>query len=359
MGSGYTGGDTLIKKRPMAKEINEKTFELNITNELLNLSKSFVWYLDHVNCINYPLKLNEEIISRFLSQAVLFAEGLTQEEESNPNSGGYDVSIGYSHPNGNEGRLMYLQFKAGVKKKYSNLKSSHFLRQTAHNDGRSPEHVMFTFNDAAKGTQHSTLRKLANSTNINPNSILYVFPRITEKSDFKRKVGKLILSSSFVPILEIDKQAASKTPPLTIIDGAAHKFRTSYDGLTNEVNFFFFFFEYDNNIISELLSELICIQIERLIKLLLKQKIADFVLFLVDLKNSIAKFIELELILYPSSQLITKKVNQYIDSIGKQYESNGLIPMAPSEYTTIIPKEGFKLKMEGLKDYSQISYQVF
>jgi hypothetical protein len=344
----------------MAKEINEKTFELNITNELLNLSKSFIWYLDHINCMNYPVKLNREIVSRFFSQAVLFAEGLTQEEEeSNPSSGGYDVSISYSHPNGNEGRLMYLQFKAGVKKKYSHRKSSHFLRQTAHNDGRSPEHVMFTFNDAAMGTQHSTLRKLANSTNINPNSVLYVFPRITEKRDFKSKVGNLIPNSSFVPILEIDNQAAGQVPPITIIDGAAHKFRTSYDGLTNEVNFYFFSFEYDNKIISEILSELICIQIERLIKLLLKQRIADFVLLLEDLKNGIAKFIELELKFYPSSQLITKTVNQYIDSIGKQYESNGLIPMAPSKYTTIIPKEGFKLKMEGLKDYSLISCQVF
>ncbi len=72
----------------MKKEINEKTFELNITNELLNLSKSFVWYMDHS-----PIKdlISKGVWTEFSNQTCLYAIGLTQEEEANPDTGGYDV----------------------------------------------------------------------------------------------------------------------------------------------------------------------------------------------------------------------------------------------------------------------------
>jgi len=67
----------------MAKEINEKTFELNITNELLNLSKSFIWYLDLFPWFHFNSMRNRNIISQFMKQSTLFAEGLTQKEERN------------------------------------------------------------------------------------------------------------------------------------------------------------------------------------------------------------------------------------------------------------------------------------
>lgn len=343
----------------MAKEINEKTFELNITNELLNLSKSFVWYVDHCHWCDFPPRWNRNIISQFMKQATLFAEGLTQEEESNPLTGGYDVSINYNHPNGQEGRLMFLQYKAGIRKSYSSKSVSKFYRQTARNEGRSPEHAMFTFNDAAEGTQHSTLRKLANSTNINPNSVLYVFPRITEKPDFKSKIGNLVPNSSFVPVLEIDKQAANQTPSITINDGVSHKYRTSYDGLTSEVNYFYFFFFYDNKIISDLISELICIQIERFAKILLQQKKPDLAIFLEVLPDSISRFSEYELKLYPSKDIIFENVNLYLNSINNEYDSGEQIPKAPSKYSTVIPKEGLNFKLDNVNDLSKINYQIF
>jgi len=190
----------------MGKNINEKTFELNITNELLNLSKSFIWYLDHS-----PLcwLLPRTIWSQFLNQSTLFAVGLTQDEESDPLTGGYDVSINYTLPNGQDGRLIFLQYKAGVRKGYSNANASKFNRKTALKEKRRAEHVSFTFNDAAQGTQHSTLRNLANKTDIQSHSVMYVFPRITEKADFESKIGSLIFNSSFVPVLELAHIAAT------------------------------------------------------------------------------------------------------------------------------------------------------
>jgi hypothetical protein len=343
----------------MAKEINEKTFELNITNELLNLSNSFVWYLDHFHWFRFPTMRNRNIISQFMRQATLFAEGLTQEEESNTLTGGYDVSINYNHPNGQEGRLMFLQYKAGIRKSYSNRNVSKFYRQTARTEGRSPEHALFTFNDAAEGTQHSTLRNLANRAGIQPESVIYVFPRITEKTEFKNKVGNLIPNSSFVPILEIDNQALNQTPPITINDGVSHKYRTSYDGLQSEVNFFFFFFFYDNKIISELLSELICIQIERFAKILLKQNRPDLEIFLEIVSESLNRFVEYELKEFTLSNLIIENVKLYIQRIVENFNSNKIIENAPSRFTNIIPSEGLKLKFENKLDFSGINYQIF
>lgn len=343
----------------MAKEINEKTFELNITNELLNLSKSFIWYLDHYHCFNFPPMWDRNIISLFMNQATLFAEGLTQEEESNSLTGGYDVSINLNHQNDQERRLMFLQYKAGIRKSYSNKSVSKFYRQTATMEGRSPEHALFTINNAANGTQHSTLRNLANSGDIKPQSVIYVFPRITEKAEFKNKVGNLIPNSSFVPVLEIDNQAFVQTPSISIKDGCPHKYRTSYDGLTSEVNFFFFFFFYDNLIISELLSELICIQIERFANILIKQNRPELEIFLDFLPDSFNRFVEYELKQYPAKDIIFAKVNSYINSIREAYRSDSQIPQAPSKYSTVVPNEGLKFKFENKYDFSEINYQIF
>lgn len=341
----------------MAKEINEKTFELNITNELLNISKSFIGYLNY--WVHFSPRRYRSIF-QFMNQVTLFAEGLTQEEESNVLTGGYDVSINYIHPNGHEGRLMFLQYKAGVRKSYSKKNISKFYKKTAKAEYRSPEHAMFTFNDAAKGTQHSTLRNLANRTGIQPQSVIYVFPRITEKTEFKNKVGNLIPNCSFVPVLDIDNQAASQTPPITINDGVSHKFRTSYDGLTSEVNFFFFHFYYENRIITELLSELICIQIERFTKILLEQDIKFNLKVLLEiLSESIDHFVKDELKEFPYSDSLIENVKKYIQKITKNFNSEKRIPNAPNRFTNIISQEGLKLKFENKHDFSKINYQIF
>ena len=343
----------------MAKEINEKTFELNITNELLNLSKSFIWYLDHSHWYHFPHMRHRNIISQFMRQATLFAQGLTQEEESNPHTGGYDVSINYIHPNGQEGRIMFLQYKAGVRKSYSNRNISKFYKQTARSESRSPEHVLFTFNDAAKGTQHSTLRYLSKRVGIKPESVIYVFPRITEKKEFLNKVGNLICNSSFVPVLEIDKQAFKQKPSITIHDGVSHEYRTSYDGFQSEVNSYYFPFIYDNNIISELLSDLICIQIERFAKIIFKQNSPDLEMFLDIISESLIPFEEYELEEFTTSNLIIEKTKVYIQKIKENFKSRGIIENADSRFTKIIPREGLKLKFDNKLELSGINFQLF
>ncbi len=340
----------------MKKNINEKTFELNITNELLNLSKSFIWYLDHS-----PLfwLLPRTTWSQFLNQSTLFAVGLTQDEESNPLTGGYDVSINYSLPNGQDGRLMFLQYKAGVRKNYCNANVSQFYGQTARNNKRSSEHVSFTFNDAANGTQHSTLRFLANNIDIQSQSVMYVFPRITEKAELKSKIGSLSFNSSFVPVLELDRQASNQTPPLSINNGVSHKYRTSYDGLISEVNYYYYYFYYEPDIISRLLSELVCIQIERLAKSLRKKEPLFFDIFIEGVSDAVARFIDAELKAFSSNYAIGENVRSYIERIRKEVTVDKEIPLAPSVFTTIIPKDGLRLRFDNKNDLSLINYQLF
>lgn len=341
------------------KEIKEKTFELNITSELLNLTKSFLWYKIDPKWFHFLEMPNWKDISDFLRNNIVFAEGLTQEEESNPNTGGYDVSINYKTPQGQDGRILFLQYKAGVRKGYSNNPNSQFFRSTAKKEKRDPQHILFKFNDAANGTQHSTLRTLAHKKGLKSKSVLYVFPRITEKADFMNKTGRLISNSSWVPVLDLDAQAAKQKPAILIKDKKAHKYRTSYNGLTSEVNFFFFWYDYDSTSIAQILAELICIQIERFMKILKKQQYPLMREYVHDLIEILDQFVEYELEGIPSKFLVIESVKKYLLSLLEGLKWNYEIPVAPSEFTTIVPQEGLKLQLEEGTDYSSLSYQLF
>src|SRR5690554_1164111 len=183
------------------KQVNEKTFELNITNELLNTSKSFLWYINSSPIHHFfPVFFWE----RFLNSNIFYAEGLTQAEESRE-GGGYDVSINFpssdpSQPN----RLMFLQYKSGVERSYCKNPRTKFIQNSG--DREIGRHISFSFNDAAKNTQHSILRNLATQNDIQAESVMYVFPRITEKEDFVNNIGNLVFKTSFVPVLDLDRQ---------------------------------------------------------------------------------------------------------------------------------------------------------
>ncbi|WP_417236134.1 hypothetical protein [Bizionia paragorgiae] len=338
------------------KEINEKTFELNITNELLNLSKSFLWYLDYSSISHlFPRNYWQE----FLKQNVLFAEGLTQEEESS-STGGYDVSINIkSSRKTYDNRLLFLQYKAGVNNMRCNHEDSHFNVSQKHL--RDTNHVLFTFNDAAKGKQHGILRNLANTPSIQAESVLYVFPRITTKADFNDKVGNLIEHSSFVPVLELDRQARSQSPSIIINDGVVHKYRTSYDGSLSEVNFFFFLFDYKNTTYFEIISELICVQIERLAHFIINTEGVLMTNFKSWVLNAVDDFISdyfKEKKIETARILIGPRVKNYLYDFDDRITLES-IPKAPQKYSTVITKDGLQFKTEEQVDMSSINYQIF
>lgn len=339
-----------------AKEISEKTFELNITNELLNISKSFIWYLN-----NSPLSnlVPKSIWLNFFNQSTLFSEGLTQEQESKA-GGGYDVSINYKHPSGRTGRLLFLQFKSGKRSYYCQNSSSQFNSSVS--GKKNNQHVRFTFNDAANKTQHSILRDLANKNSIQKESVMYVFPRVTEKNVFHSEIGNLINQSSFVPVLDIDNQALNHKPPITIKDGTVHKYRTSYDGLTSEVNFFFFLYSYNNKHLYEIASELICIQIERILVIIKENNEILNEEIIYEMKSALQESFNLYFKSFDKNgmfkEIVFNEVDIYLNRVLMKIVENE-IPKAPSRFSTIIPKAGLKLELNQNIDYSSINYQVF
>jgi hypothetical protein len=335
------------------KEINEKTFELNITSQLLDISKSFVWYI-----IDSPVGrfMPENDWFDFLNNNTFFAEGLTQAQETNPNTGGYDVSINYLGNNGNTGRLLFLQYKSGDRANFCLNPSSQFYG----NRTNKKTHIIFKFNDAAGKTQHSTLRNLANNKKIPPESVLYVFPRITENSEFFKNCNDLLNHSSFVPVLEIDRQGLAQNPPIKIIDGVSHKYRTSYDGNTSEVNYYYFYFYYEQKIISDLISEIVCIELERFfIKLKSNENlfVPDIKFFIENIKENInSRDGEIFKGIYISDNKIIDYLNEF--KITGLSSNDFIVPKASQNYTTEIPKDGLIIELEGEFDYSQINYQI-
>jgi hypothetical protein len=330
----------------MAKEINEKTFELNITNQLLDISRSFFHYME-ILPIHDLMSENEWF--DFFTTCTFFAEGLTQAQETNPHSGGYDVSINYASKNGNSGRLLFLQYKSGDRANYCKNTQSKFHGSRS----KQNPHIIFKFNDAAGGTQHSTLRNLANRTGIQSKSVLYVFPRITERALLISNITDLILNTSFVPVLDIDKQAHAQIPPITIINGTSHNYRTSYDGITSEVNYFFYGFNYEVDTLPKLISELICVQIERLALFIIKKEKFPIYEFSRYVKEAINRSFES----FIFRELILREVTEYL----VQFQDGNVtfnVPQAPQKYTTIIPIEGLILSFDNEDNLAKINYQI-
>lgn len=334
------------------KQINEKTFELNITNELLNTSRSFLWYINSSPLHHFFPVFYWEC---FLNSNIFFAEGLTQAQESRA-GGGYDVSISFpSSDPSNPNRLMFLQYKAGIARTYCKHEKTVFLNNRA--DREIGKHISFSFNDAAKNTQHSILRTLTEEVGVQPESVMYVFPRITEKADFQSNIGNLVSKTSFVPVLDLDAQAAVNG--LTIDNGNKHNYRTSYDGSRSEVNYYYYVYKYQLDTYKEFLAELICVQIERLAREIYKMD----GLLPQNFKEMITNAVNSFIIDYKEKNNIKSLgiINGEVERYLSQFENNGekiFIPPAPERFTIRLKPEGIRFSV---KDKQQLNfqYQIF
>lgn len=341
----------------MGKAINEKTFEINITSELINKSKLMAWSLTFPY---FHLIRPDKYWDYLISAETIFCEGLTQAEESNPETGGYDTTISFLDRNRVTRRLMFLQFKAGYHRERSNNPNSIFCKKSENYNGGDTKHILFTFNDAAEGTQHSTLRKLSQKNGVKPKSVMYVFPRITTKEDFDSNIGRLSLESSFVPVVDIDEQGSNQTPSVTIIDGTTHKYRTSYDGQQTELNKFFFFFDYEKSIIREFLTELTCVHIERILqKFEREEDKKDLPVILDLLEENINSDSNSPFIVNRSKEINLKTIKNYIKKVRAGYIVNEIIMPAPSKFTSIIPENGIKISLNDENYHSSLKYQIF
>jgi hypothetical protein len=294
-----------------------------------------------------------------LNQPVLFSEGLTQAQESSAN-GGYDVSINVTNPNGTIRRLLFLQFKSGRHRNHT-LKNagSHF-----HISKGNGTHIEFKFNDAAYGCQHVILRNLSVKPGIQANSVLYVFPRITEYSDFVRKIGDLIWHSSFVPVRDIDRQGGAQNPPVIISPYEPHKYRISYDGLRHEMNLLLLLLEYNPNPLYEMVAELICIQVERLLKLLPITATQNAIELLSSISEAVLQSLNPENDNDPILAITIKYIEEYLNQIraeAYQHIPPGKlhIPSAPANYTTALEENVLNIRFDEYTNLESVNFQVF
>jgi len=245
----------------MNMKFHEKSLELNITHELLNLADSWYWFLTDIPLWRYWRPTN---LLPFLKFPKSTAGGfhITIEGKNDPTGnagGGYDVRI----KTGSGGHLLFIQYKEGKLVTTSpNLKSE--FNNLPH------EHFEFKINGTSTN-QHFVLRDLANGIGkIKGNAVVYALPLIADMDELEANAGKLIRKTKFISIADIDYQAAAQTPSVSFVKGKEHKFRVGKEDMSRcEVNFFFFFFSGKDRV-SEIVADIIAIRFQKTLSYFIK-----------------------------------------------------------------------------------------
>lgn len=187
------------KHKQTCMEFHEKSLELNITHELLNLADSWYWFLIDIPLWRY---WRPRYKLPFLKQPKSTCGGfhITTEGKNDPSGnagGGYDVRI----KTGKGNHLLFIQYKKGELIKTNTIPSSEFAKPPH-------EHYKFKINSTSTN-QHFVLRDLiARIGSQKGNAVVYAFPLIEDMEELERYAGKLIRRTKFVSVNDIDLQAA-------------------------------------------------------------------------------------------------------------------------------------------------------
>jgi hypothetical protein len=362
----------------MKKEINEKTFELNITSEILNLGRKFEDYIFESVSLTEG-QCND--FSQVSSGPVIYCTGFTQKQEQ---ENGCDVQIIYPRNKNGLERVIFLQYKSGYHRDYSTKAKSIFSSVKCNESGCTKKHVMFEFNNDSKKHQHLVLRAFSQSKEISEKSVMYAFPRITKESDFISKVGSLVSVTSFVSISAIDKKAEENNVDFS--DEKPHKFRADYlDEKRSEVNYFFYYYGNDEDTIGFVIESLV-VGVERAVHIarrigvhksdvekcfekylrLLVNYLLDYRFDAINVDNIVLSIImndidrlkgELDAMFYRKISILAEQLNPYVTYI---YEKDvEEIPIAPSKYSNIIPEDGLRMDTGNSIDLDFLTYQRF
>lgn len=214
-------------------EFHEKSLELNITHELLNLADSFYWFLTDIPLWRY---WRPRYRLPFLKYPKSTSGGfhITMEGKSDPTGlagGGYDVRI----KSGNGGHLLFIQYKKGELFTVSPDPQSEFAK--------SPhEHFKFQINSTSTD-QHFVLRELASGIGSKQgNAVVYAFPLIADMKELEDNSGRLVRKTKFISINDLDEQAVKNN--VTFTKGQEHNFRVGrYDSNRCEVNYYYYYYD--------------------------------------------------------------------------------------------------------------------
>jgi hypothetical protein len=248
-------------------EFHEKTLELNITHELLNLADCWYWFLTDIPLWRYWRPKQRLPFLKF-PKSTSGGFHITTEGKDDPSGnagGGFDVRI----KTGLGGHLLFIQYKKGELVTKSPDPKSEF--------NKSPhDHFKFKINNKTTD-QHFVLRNLANGIGkTKGNAVVYALPLIADMDELEANVGKLIRKTKFISIADIDSQAAAQKPSVSFTKGKDHNFRVGKFDLNRcEVNFFFFLF-FGKDRTSEIISEVIAIKFQKTLSYYLKTIETDY-----------------------------------------------------------------------------------
>ena len=193
--------------------LQEKTLELNITHEILNLGLNFFvhHHLRGRNILHWPRPLRR--IWPFIPHPIEYASGFHINLEGP--KGGYDVALHYGRPGVSNSKAIFLQYKSPSYKAICTRGTVHF------NGNRRIPTPHFQFFINTNGRQHAQLRKLARKQDIryNGNYVLYALPLLRDEADFLSKLGSLVRHTKFITIRSIDNVARNQNPRVDIAIG--------------------------------------------------------------------------------------------------------------------------------------------
>ncbi len=244
---------------------HEKTLELNITHELLNLADSWYWFLTDIPLWRYwrpryrlPfLKYPKSAASGFH----ITAEG--KNDATGESGGGYDVRI----KSGIGNHLLFIQFKLGTYVNSSpNLNSIFNIPPV--------EHYKFKINNTTTN-QHFLLKELSKGIGSKTgNAVVYAFPLFGDIDEFESHIGKLIRRTKFISVADIENQASQNN--VSINRNQEHSFRICAKDMDRcEVNRFHFQYKgIDRS--ADLIADVIAIRFRNLLSYFIKEIIKNY-----------------------------------------------------------------------------------
>lgn len=214
-------------------KFHEKSLEINITRELLNLADSWCWFLTDIPLWKYwRPRYRLPFMDIPKSTAAGFhmnVEG--QRDATGQAGGGYDVRI----KTGLGNHLLFIQFKKGELIDVSPDPQSEFNNPPC-------EHFVFHIN-STDSNQHFLLRELSQQVGAQRgNAVVYAFPLIESMEALEANAGKLIRKTKFISVQEIEQEALRCGK--TFVINQERKFRVGQANMDRcEVNFLFFLFK--------------------------------------------------------------------------------------------------------------------
>lgn len=225
--------------------LHEKTLELNITHELLNLADSFDWHLSNVTLGRYWEPSYDHFKRNDYKKSIAYGlhSSIEGKDDNKGNAGGgYDVKI----KSGQNESVVFIQYKRG---KYSEKKPK------KNKDGNesifdvdNAKYFKFKLN-STKTNQHFKLRKLSDRiTRQNGNAVVYAFPLIKDITDLEDNAGKIIRKTKFISIKEIDEESVRVGRPFQLDDH--HSYRICAENMErSELNYYYYYYNgFDSSI---------------------------------------------------------------------------------------------------------------